>query len=186
MTSSAYRPEFEAALRLLARISKAMDEAGYPPPVLVGGAAVEIYTRGSVTTGDFDLSCGRQDILEAQMQREGFVRPTGRGVATRGWIHPELKLGFECVSDVLLDGLADREMVQVVSIAPDGEIAVIAPEDIIADRMGQYASGSAPDMLGQARALFAICEGLDLPYMERRISEETSGEYGLQDLQDEA
>jgi hypothetical protein len=186
MTRSAYRPEFEAALRLLARISKAMDEAGYRPPVLVGGAAVEIYTRGAVTTGDFDLSCGRQDILEIEMQHEGFVRPSGPGVATRGWVHPKLKLGFECVSDVLLGGLADREMVQVVRNAPDGEIAVIAPEDIIADRMGQYASGSASEMVGQARALFAICERLDLHYMERRISEETDGEYGLQDLQDEA
>jgi hypothetical protein len=186
MTESAYRPEFEAALRLLARISRAMDEAGFRPPVLVGGAAVEIYTRGAVTTGDFDLSCGRQDILEAEMQRAGFIRPSGAGKATRGWIHPELKLGFECVSDVLLDGMADREMVQVVCLAPDGDIAVIAPEDIIADRMGQYASGSAPVMLGQARSLFGFCEGLDLSYMERRISEETGGDYGLQDLQDQA
>ena len=183
---SAYRPEFTAALRLLARISKAMDEAGHRPPVLVGGAAVEIYTRGAVTTGDFDLSCGRQDILEAEMQREGFVRPSGPGMATRGWIHPELKLGFECVSDTLLDGLADRSMVQVVHVGDEGDIAVIAPEDMIADRMGQYASRSAPDMLGQARALFAICEGLDMHYMQRRISEETGGDYGLQDLADEA
>lgn len=182
--TSPYRPEFEAAMRLLARISRTMDDAGYRPPVLVGGAAVEIYTRGAVTTGDFDLSCGRQDILEAEMVRQGFVRPSGPGVATRGWIHPELKLGFECVSDTLLDGMADRQMVQVVTLAPDGEIAVLAPEDMIADRMGQYASGSAPDMLGQARALFAICEGLDLHYMERRISEETGGDYGLQDLED--
>ena len=183
---SAYRPEFEAALRLLARSSRAMDDAGYRPPTSTGGAAVEVYTRGAVTTGDFDLSCVRQDILEAEMQREGFVRPSGSGVATRGWIHPQLKLGFECVSDVLLDGLADRSMVQVVSLGEDGDVAVIAPEDIIADRMGQYASGSAPDMLGQARVLFAFCEGLDISYMERRISEETSGAYGLQDLQDEA
>ena len=186
MSDSPYRPEFTAALRLLARISKAMDDAGHRPPVLVGGAAVEIYTRGAVTTGDFDLACGRQDILEAEMQKAGFVRPSGPGVATRGWIHPELKLGFECVADTLLDGMADRAMVQIVELAPDGAVAVIAPEDIIADRMGQYASGSAPDMLGQARALFGFCEGLDLPYMERRIAEETGGDHGLQDLQDEA
>jgi hypothetical protein len=107
-------------------------------------------------------------------------------VATRGWIHPDLKLGFECVSDILLDGLADREMVQVVNMGEEGDVAVIAPEDIIADRMGQYASGSAPDMLGQARALLAFCEGLDVSYMRRRIFEETGGEYGLQDIQDEA
>ena len=90
------------------------------------------------------------------------------------------------VADILLDGLADREMVQVVELAPDGAIAVIAPEDIIADRMGQYASGSAPEMLGQARALFALCEGLDMDYMERRIREETGGSYGVQDLEDQA
>lgn len=183
---SPYRSEFEEALRLLARISSEMDAAGHRPPVLVGGGAVELYTRGAVTTGDFDLSCGRQDVLEAVMQRHGFVRPSGPGRATRGWVHPRLKLGFECVSHTLLDGMADREMVQVVELGADGAVAVIAPEDIIADRMGQYASGSAPDMLGQARALFALCEGLDMAYMARRIAEETAGTYGLQDLQAEA
>lgn len=185
-TPSPYRPEFEAGLRLLARISSAMDDAGYRPPVLVGGAAVEIYTRGAVTTGDFDLACGRQDILEAMMQDHGFVRPTGPGVSTRGWIHPDLKLGFECVTDTLLDGMADRDMVQVIGFKPDGSVAVIAPEDMIADRMAQYASGTAPAMLGQARALFALCEGLDMHYMARRISEETAGSYALQDLQAKA
>jgi hypothetical protein len=184
--ASPYRPEFEAALRLLARISSAMDGAGYRPPVLVGGAAVEIYTRGAVNTGDFDLSCGRQDQLEAIMQQHGFVRPSGPGMATRGWVHPDLKLGFEVVSDVLLDGLADRDMIQVVELAPDGSVAVIAPEDIIADRMGQYASGSAPEMLGQARALFMLCDQLDIGYMQRRIHEETGGDYGVQDLEDQA
>ena len=186
MTTKLYRPEFEAGLRLLARVSTAMDDAGHRPPILVGGAAVEIYTRGSIMTGDFDLACGRQDILEQHMQTLGFVRPSGAGVATRGWVHPELALGFECVADTLLDGMADRAMVQIVSVDDAGEVAVLSPEDMIADRMGQYASGTAPEMLGQARALFAICEALDMPYIERRISEETGGEYGVQDLQDQA
>jgi hypothetical protein len=183
---SPYRPEFEAALRTLARISRAMDDAGYRPPILVGGAAVEIYSQGTLNTGDFDLSCGRQDILEAVMQEHGFVRPTGAGVATRGWIHPDLKLGFECVTDTLLDGMASRDMVQDISFSPDGTVELLAPEDIIADRMGQYESGAAPEMLGQARALFTLCEGLDMHYMERRIFEETAGSYGLQDLQAQA
>lgn len=186
MTASPYRSEFEAALRLLARISTAMDRSGIRPPVLVGEAAVEIYTRGAVTTGDFDLACGRQDVLEDCMRAEGFVRPSGPGIMTRGWLHPTLKLGFECVADTLLDGLADRDMVQIVTLEEDGAVAVIAPEDIIADRMGQFASGSAPEMLEQARALYNLCERLDPHYMERRISEETDGEYGLHHLQTEA
>ena len=163
-----------------------MDEAGYRPPVLVGGAAVEIYTRGAVTTGDFDLACGRQDELERLMQAHGFVRPSGPGMATRGWIHPQLRLGFEVVADCLLDGMADRDMVQIVELSPDGDVAILAPEDMIADRMGQYASGTAPEMLGQARALFAICEELDINYMSRRIQEETAGSYDVQDLQAKA
>lgn len=182
---SPYRPEFEAALRMLARISSEMDARGYRPPIVVGGAAVELYTHGAVNTGDFDLACGRQDILEAVMKEHGFIRPSGAGVATRGWIHPDLKLGFECVSDTLLDGMADRDMIQIVGFGPDGTVAVIAPEDMIADRMGQYASGTAPEMLGQARALFTLCEALDMHYMAKRISEETAGTYGLQDLQTE-
>lgn len=184
--ATTYRPEFEAALRLLARISAEMDDAGCRPPILVGGGAVEIYTHGAVVTGDFDLACGRQDILETVMQRHGFIRPSGAGVATRGWIHPESRLGFECVGDTLLDGMAERDMVQLIEVAPDGDVAVIAPEDIIADRMGQFASGSAPEMLGQARALYALCENLDIDYMQRRIAEETAGSHGLQDLQDPA
>lgn len=75
-------------------------------------------------------------------------------------------------------------MVRIVELGDDGSVAVIAPEDMIADRMGQYASGTAPEMLGQARALFRLCEGLDLHYMDRRIREETAGDYGLQDLAD--
>jgi hypothetical protein len=179
-----YRPQFEAALRLLACLSADLDSAGYRPPILVGGGAVEIYTGGAITTGDFDLCCGRQDVLEEAMQRRGFVRPSGPGKATRGWIHPELALGFEVVSDTLLDGMADRTMVRIVEVGIEGSVAVIAPEDMIADRMGQYASGTAAEMLGQARALFSLCEGLDLDYMNRRIREETAGDYGLQDLAD--
>ena len=179
-----YRPQFEAALRLLARVSTDLDDAGFNPPILVGGGAVEFYTAGAITTGDFDLSCARQELLEAAMQRRGFVRPSGPGKATRGWVHPELALGFEVVSGSLLDGLADRTRVRVLELGADGSVAVIAPEDIIADRMGQYASGSAPEMLGQARALFSLCDGLDLHYMDKRIREETAGDHGLQDLAD--
>ena len=40
-----YRPEFEAALRILAKVSTAMTARGFDPPVLVGGGAVEIQAR---------------------------------------------------------------------------------------------------------------------------------------------
>jgi hypothetical protein len=181
---SLYRPEFEAALRLLARVSKAMRQRGFQSPVLVGGAAVEIYSLSAINTGDFDISTGAQDVFEDELQRHGFVRPSGVGMATRGWIHPELKLGFEVVSATLLDGMAERSRVRLIDAGDEAQVAVIALEDIIADRMGQYASGSAPDMLAQAKTLFALYPDADFAYMDARIRYETAGEYGIDALKD--
>ncbi|NKJ40566.1 hypothetical protein [Novosphingobium sp. SG720] len=90
------------------------------------------------------------------------------------------------VGSRLLDGHADTSLLQIIEVAAHGTVAVISIEDLIADRMGQYASGAAHDMLGQARVLFTLSEGLDLHYMERRIREETAQAYGVQDLEDEA
>jgi len=180
------RPQFKAALQMLAQISSAMDDLGYNPPILVGGGAVELYTQGAINTGDFDLVSEQQSNLETTMANLGFVRPSGLGLSTRGWIHPDLQLGFEVVGSRLLDGLADRNFLRMIDIGPHGTILVISTEDLIADRMGQYASGSASEMLGQARTLFTLSEGLDLQYMERRIREETAQVYGVQKLQNDA
>ena len=94
-------------------------------------------------------------------------------------------LGFEVVGSRLLDGLGNGDLVRIVEIESHGSIAVIAIEDLIADRMGQYASGSAHEMLGQARALFRLSKNLDLHYMAYRIGTETAQTYGIQDLEDE-
>ena len=179
---SGYRPEFEAALRLFARVSEAMKARGFEAPVLVGGAAVEIYSLSAINTGDFDIATGAQDSFEEELQRHGFIRPSGPGMATRGWIHPDLRLGFEVVTSTLLDGMADRDRVERLDLHPDGEVFVLAVEDIIADRMGQYASGTAPEMREQARRLFMLHDQADLDYMEKRIRYESGGDYGVADL----
>jgi len=181
-----WRPQFEAALAKLAQISSALDERGIRPPILVGGAAVELYTQGAVNTGDFDLVTSRQEEFEDTLVEHGFVRPSGPGTALRGWIHPDLMLGFEVVGSRLLDGLGNRDLVRIVDVGDHGSIAVIAIEDLIADRMGQYASGSATEMFGQALALFKLSKGLDLDYMNNRIRTETAQSYGVQDLEDQA
>ena len=178
-----YRPEFEAALRAFARASEAMKRRGFDAPVLVGGAAVELYTGSAITTGDFDVVTARQDAFEEVLLEQGFARPPGPGHTPLGWLHPDVGLGFEVVSSILLDGLADRERVRLITFDPDGAVAIISVEDMIADRMGQYASGSAPDMFDQARTLFVLHPDADRAYLERRIHEETSGEQGIASLE---
>ncbi len=70
-------------------------------------------------------------------QEYGFVRPSGPGSATRGWIHPELALGFEVVGRTPLDGLVPRERILLIDdFAPGLSFAILGIEDLIADRMG--------------------------------------------------
>jgi len=178
-----YRPEFEQALRVFASISDAIESEGFARPVLVGGAAVELYSLSAIATGDFDVVIARDDIFEHALRRHGFVRPSGKGVLQRGWVHPGLGLGFEIVGSSVLDGLAEPHRLRLIEVEGSGRFVAIAVEDLIADRMGQYASGSAAEMLEQARTLFNLYQDADLTYMERRIREETSGEYGIADLQ---
>jgi len=178
-----YRPEFEEALKLFARVSEAVDMAGFQRPVLVGGAAAELYSGSAIATGDFDVVTARRDILEQALVEHGFTKPSGPGILTRGWVHPELRLGFEVVGSQLLDGHADRDKVQLIDAGEGARFAVIAVEDLIADRMGQYHSGTAPEMLDQAKTLFSLYEDADVNYMDRRIREETSNEYGAEDVQ---
>ena len=180
---SAYRPQFEAALRLFARVSDAMHQRGLPRPILVGGAAAEFWSTSALTTGDFDMCTPLQPELEQEMERFGFVRPSGPDQMTKGWIHRELKLGFEVVANVPLDGTVDTNHLHLVR--PIGETAlfrVISVEDLIADRMGQYASGTARDRLDQARILLALHPDADFEYLDRRIREESCGDFGIEDV----
>lgn len=180
---SAYRPEFEAALRLFARVSEAMKVRGFQRPILVGGAAAEFYSKSALVTGDFDMCTPWQDVLEEEMQRAGFVKPSGAGKMLKGWIHPELKLGFEVVASTPLDGAFDQDTLLLLEELEDGNIVIISVEDLIADRMGQYASGTARDRLDQARELFRLHPALDREYLDRRIREETIGDHGIETLE---
>lgn len=153
-------------------------------PILVGGAAAEFYSQSAINTGDFDLCTPRQEALEEEMQKVGFVKPSGAGQMTKGWIHPELRLGFEVVADISMDGGYDRDTLALIeNFTDEGAFVLISVEDLIADRMGQYASGTARDRMQQAQTLYRLHPSLDKVYLDRRIREETINEYGIEALE---
>ena len=106
----------------------------------------------------------------------------GRGNCSKGWVHPDLQLGFEVVADTPMDGAFDPATLVLVDTPDGGAFVIIAVEDLIADRVAQYASGSAPDRLEQARILFALQKSLDRDYLDRRIRYETGDDYGIEAL----
>jgi hypothetical protein len=179
-----WRAEFLDALRMLARLSEALAERGLPRPVLVGGGAVEFYTGSAVMTGDIDVTSPVQPELEEELRKLGFVRPTGAGKSTRGWVHPDIGLGFEVVANIPMGGsFSPTKLAMVAPVEGAPDLVVLSIEDMIADRMGQYASGTARQMLGQARELYNLPIQLDRDYLDRRIREESVGDYGIEDLE---
>jgi hypothetical protein len=74
------------------------------------------------------------------------------------------------------------ELPLIDNFSTEGAFAIVSVEDLIADRIGQYASGTARDRKDQARDLFALNPDVDLVYLERRIREESFGDYGIDDI----
>ncbi len=179
-----WRPEFLNALRMLARLSEALAERGLPRPVLVGGGAVEFYTGSAVMTGDIDVTSPVQPELEEELVKLGFVRPSGPGKSTRGWVHPDVGLGFEVVGNSPMGDTPDETRTLPLRLfSEEGDLRVLSIEDMIADRMGQYASGTARDLLAQARLLYELAEAIDEDYLDRRIRTESAGDYGAKDVE---
>lgn len=175
-----YRPEYVAALNLLARACAILDQRGLPRPILVGGAVVEFDTASEMHSGDFDLMGGAEAELAEALIAVGFRREDRPGVRLGGFYHPTLPIGVEFVSGSYFDGLADRQRVRVVALT-DGEVLMAPTEDMIADRLGQWVASGRQDseLLLQAQTLFALAEGVAEDYLDQRIRQDTAGALNL-------
>ncbi|WP_417810333.1 hypothetical protein [Thalassospira alkalitolerans] len=182
----AYRDDFVSVLELLSRAFDIVESKGFKRPVIVGGAAVELYTQGALVSGDIDIVTPWQVELEEALEMIGFVRSVGAGAFARGFQHLDLGFGVEIVGRTLMEGQADQDKILVIDLVDGGSVDFIAVEDLIADRMGQYNVPPAMrlDMLNQAAELLKLAETVDKAYLDRRISEETAGDFGLSFLEE--
>lgn len=96
-------------------------------PVLVGGAAVELYTGGGYVTGDLDLVGFVPRDVAAALREAGFTR---RG---RHWLHEAGQVFVEFPGEALREG-EQRARLRV----GDHVVVVVSIEDAIADRLAAW------------------------------------------------
>jgi hypothetical protein len=111
----------------LAAWFQALYPEGTTPPVLVGGAAVELMTGGGYVTGDLDFVGEVPPSVGAALAAHGFER---RG---RHWVHEAGQLFLE------LPGRQVEPACEPVEIEVEGErVLVVAPEALLADRLAAW------------------------------------------------
>ena len=96
-------------------------------PVLVGGAAVELYSGGGYRTGDLDFVGTVSKDAAKRLEENGFER---KG---RYWIREQGEVFLEFPAEQLADGETS------VEIELDGTtILAISPEDLVVDRLAAW------------------------------------------------
>lgn len=143
--------------RILAKISEKLP--GNKKPILVGGSAVEFYTRGTCKSIDIDL-LGDRDILVKLLEDMGFSR-TGRH-----WFYTK-DIGIEIVG-------SSAEGMRVNEVLHEGKlIRIISIEDLIVDRLNACKYLKSQYDCEQAQVLAgAYRDKLDMDYLKTRLKEE--------------
>ena len=97
------------------------------PPVLVGGAAVELYTAGAYTTGDLDFIGQVSPSVGSAFVKVGF-RKEGRH-----WIHEAEQIFIE------FPGAAVSAGEETATVVVDGiRVLTLSPEDMLVDRLAAW------------------------------------------------
>lgn len=176
-------PDYIAAAMALGRVCEEYRKTVGSPAYLVGGAAVAIWTQGAFHSADFDLVVGVEEKFIEILLRHGFVKETGKGKFLKGCYHPEHpQFSWELVTWPLFDRRLDKKRIMQIRFAEHSALVTPAIEDLIADRLGQYAVAAPTDesRKEQAKMLFQVAEAIDMDYLKRRILEE-GGEISLLD-----
>jgi hypothetical protein len=119
-------------------------------PVLVGGAAVELYTCGAYVTGDLDFVGSVPSGVARALVAAGFER---RG---RHWLHEAGEVFLEFPGSALQAGC---------------EVVVISAEDALADRLAAWKHWeSAVDGVNAWLLFSAQRNALDRRRLRRRVA----------------
>ncbi len=128
--------------------------------VVVGGSAIEVYTRGGYVSGDIDL-CAPRVAVAPVLESWGFKRP-GREWTRRDW---------KIVVDLVGKFPSGSMRLTRVAETPYGPVRLAAVEDLLLGRLALIKYWNEPDESVNAR-LLAKLPDIDWPYLELRAQQE--------------
>lgn len=157
LTSALQLPEGHERTAALAAWVQSLFSSDASRPVLVGGAAVEIYSGGTYTTGDLDFVGTVPSEVAARLEAAGFERQG------RHWIHEAGQVFLEFPGSHL------EPPEQAVRLQVGAwQIFALSPEDVLVDRLAAWQFWrSALDGVTSFHLWQKLSHGLDLSRLER-------------------
>jgi hypothetical protein len=135
--------------------------------IIVGGSAIEVYTRGRYVSGDIDV-VGPRDVLASVLEGWGF-RKEGRM-----WHRADWKMAVDLVGNEYSGDL--RRVREVVT--PYGSVRIAAVEDLLVKRLASAKHWRIPSDIEQALLIALGYETeIDWSYVES-----LSSRYDVTDL----
>ncbi len=149
--------ELSNKFKVLAEISEKLPEK--KRPILVGGSAVEFYTRGTCKSIDIDLLADRNSLIPV-LEKMGFSK------IGRHWFYTK-DIGIEIVGESA-EGRRVNEIMHEEKL-----IRILSIEDLIVDRLNACKHWKSQYDCEQAQVLVGVyVDKLDREYLKKRMKEE--------------
>ena len=140
-------------------------------PVLVGGAAVELYTGGAYRTGDLDFVGTPGPEVVNLLESAGFQR------LGRHWVNEQHKVFLEFPGEAL----GELESTAVIRVGAHS-VLIVSLEDLIVDRLAAWRFWKS-DIDAINAYLLARAQGVELDEVRlRRLAENADVERALDQL----
>ncbi len=157
---------FQRNIYVMSILTERLEEEGITP-VVIGGAAVEFYTRDWYSTGDIDLAIdkSKRDEFYEVMEDLGFKKEG------RMWAREDLNLYVEIPGDI--KDIDEERLTEVETEA--GRAYLIGLEDIIFDRIQAAKHWESKSDREQAvRMGTSFYDDIDWDYVRKRCKKELS------------
>jgi hypothetical protein len=116
--------------------------------IVIGGLAVEFWTRGVYSTTDIDLYLPHGPAVDDLLAELGFSKQG------RHWVLP----GHDLFVEAPASFPAESEEVFELELGPGRSVRILSVEDVVIDRLHQFVSGGHADVAEQGAALLGVDE----------------------------